>query len=109
MVTKEQELFNEQNERIYKLEEAQLEHLNDRMKHLDEELVLRQKLSAKPLNPNYEYETDEEWLKHIVDGVKLAVGEEKIKIQSQVDNILYNRQQRDLRKQIMEEKSGNDY
>ena len=109
MITDE-EMQIRHKERIAALESKQLKRIEDRLAHLDAELVLRNKLSSKPLDPKFEYETDSEWLKHIVIGVELAVEEEMLRLESERSNILSNQEQRMvLEHEISKKENGPDY
>jgi hypothetical protein len=109
MVSRE-ELHEEIKKRSATLEDKQLYYLSKREEHLDKEIELRRKLSSKPLEPKFEYETDPEWLEHIVNGVELAVEEEKIKLASTKAQIETRRMEESFNEeQVKKRENGNDY
>jgi hypothetical protein len=83
-------------------EDKMLSYLNNKMEHLDKEFEVKKKLGFKKLNPDYEYENAPEFHAHMLETLRINVEEEKIKVQSLIDKIL---NQRDERKLISEMKN----
>jgi hypothetical protein len=103
----------ELNEKIEKRTEAlqkkQIEALKKRMEFIDTELEIKTKLGFKKVNPDYEYENHPDYLEHMKNGFKLTVTEEKLKLQSMIDNILNDmdnreeiKKEREKRKEVVQ-------
>jgi hypothetical protein len=72
-----------------------LSHLTAKLELLDNEILIKKALGVIPKETKFSFEDNPEFHKHLLNVTVLAINEEKIKIQSMIDQILNQRQERD--------------